>query len=61
MHFFKLVQVRSEMPKGMPACIMNSNLIASRVIIRLRVSSSEASLTIWSCYANLNHYHHLFL
>ena len=25
------------------------------------VTSSEASPTIWSCYANLNHYHYSFL
>ena len=23
--------------------------------------SSEASPTVWSCYANLNHYHYSFL
>ena len=38
---------------------MNSNLTASRVIIRLRTFCIEASPTIWSCYANLNNY--LFL
>ena len=25
------------------------------------IYSSEASSTIWSCYANLNHYHYSFL
>ena len=25
------------------------------------IYSSEASPTIWSCYANLNHYHYSFL
>ena len=44
----------SEVQKDMPACIMNSNWTASRVIIRLRTFSSEASPTIWSCYVNLN-------
>ena len=49
----------SEVQKDMPACIKNSNLTASRVIITLRTFCSEASPTIWSCNADLNHY--LFL
>ena len=30
-------------------------------VTRLLPISNEASPTIWSCYANLNHYHYSFL
>ena len=31
------------------------------LMTQLCTNSSEASPTIWSCYANLNHYHYSFL
>ena len=30
-------------------------------IMIIHINSSEASPTIWTCYANLNHYHYSFL